>query len=489
MEHGREYVAMLSTLYPEIPRRADYCTYWLRKAHDHLRECTADDPVSGRAGLVGTQNIRNNEAREGALDHIVNSGTVIEAVDNQPWSGEASVHVSIVDWVKTRDPHLLPAQRRLWFKMETRAGAKVARKKGSGPASKQYELAYKDCAVINAALSDQTDVTNAIRIRCNFVPKVVFEGVQTGHDGFVISDSEARQLLKLDKRHRAHIRPFINGSDLLSGQYALRREYVVDMSSLDMLEAASMPHLLAIPRDRVLADWQKDAEAEKSDTGKDSGEHQNRLDAWWALKRPRWDLQEALKGLSRYVACSAVMKRPTFVFLDSAYLPTNAIKVFAFEDDYSYGVVQSNAHWLWFITKCSKLKSDFRYTPDTVFDTFPWPQSPTKKQIDAVANAGREVRRVRAEALPKIKGGLRALYRTLELPGANPLKDAHAELDGAVLEAYGFSSKRDLLAQLLELNLAVARRIDAGEAVVAPGIPPGYPQPEKLVTDDCIQPA
>jgi len=64
---------------------------------------------------------------------------------------------------------------------------------------------------------------------------------------------------------------------------------------------------------------------------------------------------------------------------------------------------------------------------------------------------------VRAESLPKIKGGLRALYRTLELPGANPLKDAHAELDAAVLDAYGFSPKKDLLAQLLELNRAVAR--------------------------------
>ena len=37
------------------------------------------------------------------------------------------------------------------------------------------------------------------------------------------------------------------------------------------------------------------------------------------------------------------------------------------------------------------------------------------------AAAGCEVRRIRAEALPKIKGGLRALYRTLELPGKNPL--------------------------------------------------------------------
>src|SRR5207247_10519644 len=101
---------------------------------------------------------------------------------------------------------------------------------------------------------------------------------------------------------------------------------------------------------------------------------------------------------------------------------------------------------------------------------------------------GSAVRRVRAENLPKIKGGLRALYRTLELPGANPLKEAHAELDAAVLAAYGFSAEKDLLAQLLELNLEVARRIEAGGKVLAPGIPPDYPEPKKLVSDDCIQP-
>src|SRR5450432_2407668 len=115
-----------------------------------------------------------------------------------------------------------------------------------------------------------------------------------------------------------------------------------------------------------------------------------------------------------------------------------------------------------------------------VRNNYPWPQTATVKQIDAVAEAARELRRVRAEALPKIKGGLRALYRTLELPGANPLKDAHAALDTAVLAAYGFSSKTDLLAQLLALNR---------ETVTAPGIPPGFPTPETLVTGDCIRPA
>ena len=107
----------------------------------------------------------------------------------------------------------------------------------------------------------------------------------------------------------------------------------------------------------------------------------------------------------------------------------------------------------------------------------------------AAAAAGREVRRIRAETLPQLKGGLRALYRTLELPGANPLKAAHAALDAAVLAAYGFTAKADLLAQLLALNQTVAARIASGTPVTAPGIPATFPTPATLITEDCIRPA
>lgn len=90
-----------------------------------------------------------------------------------------------------------------------------------------------------------------------------------------------------------------------------------------------------------------------------------------------------------------------------------------------------------------------------------------------------------------------SLYRTLELPGRNPLKQARAALDAAALDAYGFSiragsasdrSSSDLLKQLLDLNLSVASRIDRGEQVTAPGIPPNYADPKSLVTADCIEP-
>ena len=85
-----------------------------------------------------------------------------------------------------------------------------------------------------------------------------------------------------------------------------------------------------------------------------------------------------------------------------------------------------------------------------------------------------------------MSGGLRALYRTLDLPGRNPLRDAHARLDAAVLAAYGFSAKGDLLQQLLDLNRAVAAKVGAGDTATGPGLPPFFPDPARLVTPDCL---
>ena len=59
-EYGPLYVAKVREEYPEVPGRADFCVYWFRKAHQHLKE-------NGRAGLVGTNTIRQNYSREGGL--------------------------------------------------------------------------------------------------------------------------------------------------------------------------------------------------------------------------------------------------------------------------------------------------------------------------------------------------------------------------------------------------------------------------------------
>jgi hypothetical protein len=498
-ERGPEYVNAVRKLFPEVPGMADYCVYWFRRAHEHLPVCTPDDPVAGRAGLVGTQNVRNNKSREGGLDYVVQSGTIVEAVDNQPWSGEANVHVSIANWVKhtninqnltareqgvVREQLLIPEKRKLWFKVDPDSTPFKLRNRPSGPKHKFYEVAYRDSSEISASLSDETSVTGAKVLSAN--QSVCYTGQYPRYEGFMLDAAQAKRLLTDEKRNHEVIYPFIVGAEVLTQDHPDR--YVVDFQKRDILEAKSYKAPFKLLEEKVLPYVRQKAQQERDKTGIETGQDQNWLKVWWQHFRPRQELIEKLDRLNRFVVCSRVTKRPVFVFLSTEIRPGDALSCFTLDDDYSFGILQSDTHWQWFVAKCSKLKSDFRYTPESVFDTFPWPQSPTAKDIKAVAEAGREVRRIRDAALTKIKGGLRAVYRTLELPGQNQLKDVHVALDAAVLAAYGFSPKKDLLQQLLDLNLEVSARIDAGETVTAPGIPPDYPTPKSLITPDCIRP-
>lgn len=300
--------------------------------------------------------------------------------------------------------------------------------------------------------------------------------------------------------------PYLTGRELLD-EFRIER-WAIDFGDRDILAAAQFARALDHCKRKVLPAVRKSYEDALQTRSDMAGARKEHLDRWWQFWNRRDELSSALKEIRRYIACSRVTRRPVMVFLSADICPSDLVQVFALDDDYSYGILQSYHHFEWF-RKSSRLKveSDTRYSVREVFDTFPWPQSPSAAQVRAVAAAGREIRRIRDEALVKIKGGLRALYRTLELPGANPLKDAHAALDAAVMEAYGFSpsprstsltagrpsplkgeGEVDVLATLLELNLEVAGRIAAGLPVTGPGVPADFPDPQSLVTEDCIRP-
>jgi hypothetical protein len=63
----------------------------------------------------------------------------------------------------------------------------------------------------------------------------------------------------------------------------------------------------------------------------------------------------------------------------------------------------------------------------------------------------------------------------------------HAALDKAVLRAYGFDETKDLLTQLLELNLSVAAKEEKKQPVQAPGWPAQFNGKENYITDDCVK--
>ncbi|MFN5945455.1 MAG: type IIL restriction-modification enzyme MmeI, partial [Phycisphaerae bacterium] len=532
-----------------------------RRAHDHLQPCTAANWHTGRAGLVGTQNIRNNQSRVGGLDHIVASGTIVEAVENMPWSGEANVHVSIANWVKnvkvskpaaaagsdaptpmpgpgpslkdraaakaakakagTPPPggggfakaaeedggqpdddddiarNMSPA-RRLWTKVEAtaeffeddkepkRPKTITLGKRGKVRKDKSYEMAARETAVISPSLSDEVDTTAAQQLVCNTEPQLVFQGQNPANDDFMISPQVAKLWLSQDRKLKAVLFPYMIGRDLVADGAPSR--WVIDFGKRDMLEAAAFHAPFEHVKKKIMPAVLARAAQEKTDTGLANTRWSRMAERWWQFRDYQPSMINAIARLPRYIVCSRTTKRPIFAFIAKAIHPDTKLMVFAFADDYSFGVLQSAQHWDWFVTRCSKLTERFNYTPSSVFDTFPWPQSPTKKQIKAVAAAGREVRSVRAKVLPTMSGGLRALYRTLELPGSNPLKDAHAALDAAVMEAYGFSARKDLLKQLLDLNLSVAAAIARGQGVTAPGVPASYGDARDLVSDDCIEP-
>lgn len=146
-----------------------------------------------------------------------------------------------------------------------------------------------------------------------------------------------------------------------------------------------------------------------------------------------------------------------YAFVSPEIRPADALQVFAFEDDYSFGILHSSYHRAYFEERCSKMRVDLRYTPNTVWDTFPWPQAPTEEQVDAVADAAARLIELRNERLADGLS-LDKQYNPLRDPGRNPLRKLQEELDAAVAAAYGFSNDDDLLAQLLALNLSIAEQ-------------------------------
>jgi hypothetical protein len=192
---------------------------------------------------------------------------------------------------------------------------------------------------------------------------------------------------------------------------------------------------------------------------------------WWQYAEARPGMRRALAGKHRFIATPEVSKHRVFVWLDCRVLSNQQTLVFARDDDYFFGILQSGVHELWARRKGTQLRevqSGFRYTPTTTFETFPFPWPPGKEpkhdpKIEAIAAAARDLVRKRDAWLNPVGASDAELKkRTLTaLYNQRPqwLQDAHRTLDEAVLNAYGWPadiSNDELLQRLLALNHARA---------------------------------
>ena len=430
-------VAALRRAYPDIGGTSDYVSYWFRKTHDLL-------PEGGRAGLVGTANIRSGDTRKNTLDHIVdNGGVIFEAISSQPWSGDASVEVSIVNWTKGD----YDGDKTLWL---SRGMTKMT------------------VDEITGSLSTETDLRHAAKLKVNKKPQVIFQGQTPQHEKFVLTPKQAQAMVAKDPRSKVVLHPYLIGRDLT--QTGLPSRFIIDIAGTDaMVAAATAPaayehvktHVLPDREELVRKEARRNKELREADpNAKLLWERRDFMVKWWHLWRRREDMLDAISRLERYIVLSrvAVWTRPSiYAFVAPDIHPGDALTVFAFDDDYSFGILHSSYHRAYFEERCSKMRVDLRYTSRTVFDTYPWPQAPTDEAVGMVVDVVQRLIDFRDERLAD-GISLEAQYKSLRDPGRNALRDLQNELDKAVAVAYGFSEDDDVLAQLLALNQSIAEQ-------------------------------
>ena len=298
-------------------------------------------------------------------------------------------------------------------------------------------------AEINADLATGADLTHAQRLAEN--RDVSFMGdIKVGP--FEITDAVAQEMLSHVNPHGKPnsdvVTRWMNGRDINQRN---RNMWIIDFG-VDMSESDAS--LYAVPFEYVVANVKPNR-----DTNRDARFRRY----WWLHGRPRGEMRQALQGLNRYIGTSMVSRHRLFSFIDSNVLPDATIIVFARDDDYFFGILQSRIHTTWALAIGTQLEDRPRYTPTSCFETFPFPRSSDEQRAAVAAAASELIDRRNNVTYPAGLSG--AQRRTLtNLYNENPtwLRNAHAKLDAAVADAYGWShdlSDEQILDRLLALNL------------------------------------
>jgi len=133
-----------------------------------------------------------------------------------PWSGQAAVHVSLVNWIKGAVPPSLYT---------------LAIQKGNdknGPWD-EYQL-----PIIPASLRPTVDVTGAETLQTNLSPKVCYQGQTNGHAGFLLNPDERAALLRAEPAAEEVTFPFLIAEDMIGRIDSLPSRYVIDFQPRDI---------------------------------------------------------------------------------------------------------------------------------------------------------------------------------------------------------------------------------------------------------------
>ncbi len=440
-EMGEKYVAQVRQVYEgRLPAFSDLVTYWFERARQMIEQGRAE-----RAGLLATNSIAMG-ANLPVLKRIKESGNIFMAWSDRDWILDgAAVRVAMIGF-------------------------------DNGTESEKT-LDGKPVNKINADLSGSFDLTQAKQLAQN--QGIAFIGVaQLGP--FVVDENTAEQWLAARLSNRDVLKRYANASDLVRRS---ERNWIIDFGdrTLEEIKEYIEPYTFA----------EEHVKTYRLETNTIPHEY-----PWWRHWRPRAEMKQAVKNLSRWCAVPIVSKHRLIVWLTNEILPSHLLTVVAREDDYFFGVLHSRFHELWALRTGTSLEDRPRYTPSNSFETFPFPWPPGQEPNDhpayrAISAAAQQLNDEREAWLnpPGVSGKaleqrtLTNLYNALLVFRGEPpaegkshpkiipaagdfaprLAELHEALDRAVCDAYGWEydvlgDEEEILRLLLELNLERAGR-------------------------------
>ena len=146
-------------------------------------------------------------------------------------------------------------------------------------------------------------------------------------------------------------------------------------------------------------------------------------------------------------------------FATSNIISSNAVQIVPGATLYHFGILTSNIHMAWMRAVCGRLKSDYRYSKEIVYNTFPWP-NPTDAQKTKIEQTAQAILDARAQypdcSFADMYGEKMYLFPEL-------LK-AHQDNDRAVMQAYGFSIKdmteSSCVAELMKMYQNLTKEVE-----------------------------
>jgi hypothetical protein len=423
-EMGHEYVEALRKLYEDrIPGQSDLVCYWFEKARAMIKNGQVR-----RVGLLATNSIRNGANRT-VLERIKASGDIFWAQSDREWFLDgAAVRVSMVGF--------------------------------DGCGETEKSLDNKQVSSINADLSSHANVaTEAKPLAEN--QGICFLGMMKGGP-FDINAEIATWMLAapLNPNGRPNtdvVKHRLGGQDIVQ---ITRDVWIIDFNDMTLEKAAiyELPFEYVRKHVKPLRDVNRDNFLRTK---------------WWLHGRSRPELRSKLIGKQRCIVTPEVSKHRIFIWMDTTVIPDHKLHVFARDDDYFFGILQSRLHEVWTLATCSWMGvgNDPSYSSSRTFETFPFPWMPgyepqDDSRVQAIAVAARALVDGRDNWL-NAEGQSEAdrKKRTLtNLYNARPtwLDLAHKKLDTAVFVAYGWPNDladEQILERLLALNLERAKKV------------------------------